>query len=92
MTLVVPVERFRGRHLVAVPAFDSGFLDVGRASSAIVKVHGSTATPTVIPGTTLSIARVPAKAGVHAVVADQPVTVSFVGFAPYASVHYPGGL
>jgi hypothetical protein len=97
-SFVVPVEQFRADYLFATPVdYAVSFVDVVAPAGVQLTLDAASIAPTftAIGTSGYGVARVQLGAttgGRHVLHASQPVTIQVMGYAPYTSYQYPGGL
>lgn len=94
--LAVPVEQFRGDFVFLVPdKYAYNYVSLIAPVTATVDFDNGPVPATwepVASGETWQVARFPVGAGVHFILADQPLSIIVYGYDQYVSYGYPGGL
>lgn len=93
MALVVPSEQFRDRYTILAPdTYVESWVDVAIPVGGYVTVDGSVLRTMPIDATSMSVAHVRIRSGVHELVGTAPFGLYVSGLAPYTSYYAPGGM
>jgi hypothetical protein len=98
MSFAVAVEQYRSSYIFLAPSdYETSFADVIVTSGTTLTLDGApvSVTPTMI-NETYSVVRIPLQVGstngAHSLTGSSPFGIQVLGYAPYTSYQYPGGL
>jgi len=94
MILMVPVEQYLDEYIFLTPnTYAEDYLTVIKPTTAVITLDGAVMTATPTPVTAgWEIYRVLVGDGVHAITGTEPFGIVNVGYSPYVSYGYMGGL
>jgi hypothetical protein len=98
MSFAVAVEQYRSSYIFLAPSdYETSFADVIVTSGTTLMLDGApvSVAPTTI-NETYSVVRIPLQVGstngAHTLTGNSPFGIQVLGYAPYTSYQYPGGL